>query len=185
MYIEQKVSPSVYPVPLDTQFLSGNTMWVPIVLHKWELSRFFYTLFILLELDVEKTYVLHSMVYHTYLTGLLRHILCMLMLRCFSSVCLFATLWSIALQAPLSMGFSRQEYWGCHALLQGILLIQGSNLHLLCPLPTEPPRKPMKHIWVLHILSCFLHYLFVYILFTSGCYSIFRGSVLQQIPLKH
>ena len=27
----------------------------------------------------------------------------------------------IACQAPLSMGFSRQEYWsGCHALLQGI-----------------------------------------------------------------
>ena len=24
---------------------------------------------------------------------------------------LFATLWTIALQAPLSMGFSRQEYW--------------------------------------------------------------------------
>ena len=24
----------------------------------------------------------------------------------------FATLWTIALQAPLSMGFSRQEYWG-------------------------------------------------------------------------
>ena len=24
---------------------------------------------------------------------------------------LFATLWTVALQAPLSMGFSRQEYW--------------------------------------------------------------------------
>ena len=29
----------------------------------------------------------------------------------FSSVQLFVTLWVIALQAPLSMGFSRQEYW--------------------------------------------------------------------------
>ena len=28
-----------------------------------------------------------------------------------SSVQLFATLWTIAHQAPLSMGFSRQEYW--------------------------------------------------------------------------
>ena len=27
------------------------------------------------------------------------------------SVRLFATLWTVALQAPLSMGFSRQEYW--------------------------------------------------------------------------
>ena len=31
-------------------------------------------------------------------------------------------------QAPLSMEFSRQEYWsGCHALLQGIFPTQGSN----------------------------------------------------------
>ena len=33
------------------------------------------------------------------------------MLSCFSCVHLFATLWAIVLQAPLSMGFSRQEYW--------------------------------------------------------------------------
>ena len=29
----------------------------------------------------------------------------------FSPVRLFATLWTVACQAPLSMGFSRQEYW--------------------------------------------------------------------------
>ena len=28
-----------------------------------------------------------------------------------SSVLLFVTLWTVAHQAPLSMGFSRQEYW--------------------------------------------------------------------------
>ena len=33
------------------------------------------------------------------------------MLRCFSHVRLSATLWTIVHQAPLSMGFSRQEYW--------------------------------------------------------------------------
>ena len=33
------------------------------------------------------------------------------MLSCFSRVCLFATLWTVALQALLSMAFSRQEYW--------------------------------------------------------------------------
>ena len=33
-----------------------------------------------------------------------------------------ATLWTVACQAPLSMGFPRQEYWsGCHFLLQGLL----------------------------------------------------------------
>ena len=33
-------------------------------------------------------------------------------------VCSIATLWTVAHQAPLSMGFSRQEYWnGLHAVL--------------------------------------------------------------------
>ena len=34
------------------------------------------------------------------------------MLSCFSRVQLFVTLWILALQAPLSVGLSRQEYWG-------------------------------------------------------------------------
>ena len=33
------------------------------------------------------------------------------MLHHFSCVWLFATVWTVALSAPLSMGFSRQEYW--------------------------------------------------------------------------
>ena len=50
-----------------------------------------------------------------------------------TSVQLFATLWTVARQAPLSMGFSWQEYWNAlqnspiHALLQGIFSLQGSN----------------------------------------------------------
>ena len=44
---------------------------------------------------------------------------------------LFATPWTIAHQVPLSMGFSRQEDWSFHALLQEIFPIQGSNLSLL------------------------------------------------------
>ena len=36
--------------------------------------------------------------------------LCYVLSR-FSRVRLFATLWAIACQAPLSMGFPRQEYW--------------------------------------------------------------------------
>ena len=39
---------------------------------------------------------------------------------------------TLALQAPLSMGFSRQQYWsGLHFLLQGIFPTQGSNPCLL------------------------------------------------------
>ena len=33
------------------------------------------------------------------------------MLSCFGPVWLFATLWTVGSQAPLPMGFSRQEYW--------------------------------------------------------------------------
>ena len=35
----------------------------------------------------------------------------MCVLSCFSCVRIFAALWTVAHQAPLSMGFSRQEYW--------------------------------------------------------------------------
>ena len=37
--------------------------------------------------------------------------ICVCVLSHFSHVQLFATLWTVAHQAPLSMGFSRQEYW--------------------------------------------------------------------------
>ena len=36
---------------------------------------------------------------------------CVCMLSCFSWVQLLAMLWTVAHQAPLSIGFSRQEYW--------------------------------------------------------------------------
>ena len=46
---------------------------------------------------------------------------------------LYATPWTIAHQAPLSMTFSRQKYWsGCHALFQEIFLTQGSSPGLIC-----------------------------------------------------
>ena len=54
------------------------------------------------------------------------------MLSHFIHVQLFATLWTVVHQAPLSMGFSRQEQWSGHALLQGIFPTQGLNLCLLC-----------------------------------------------------
>ena len=48
-----------------------------------------------------------------------------------SRVQLFTTPWTVAYQASLSMGFSRQEYWsGCHFLLQEIFPTQGLNLGL-------------------------------------------------------
>ena len=74
-------------------------------------------------------------------------------LSCFSCVWLFANLWTVAHQIPLSLGFSRQEYWiGLPFLSSRDLLTQGSNPGLLhCRWSTalqadsllpEPPSKP-------------------------------------------
>ena len=50
----------------------------------------------------------------------------------FSCIQLFVTPWTVAHQAPLSMVFSRQEYWsGSLSLLQRIFLAQESNWGIL------------------------------------------------------
>ena len=69
-----------------------------------------------------------------------------------SCVWLFATSCTIALQAPQSMGFSRQEYWGgCPCPLPGDLPNPGveprSPTFQVDSLPSEPQRKP-KNIGV-------------------------------------
>ena len=53
---------------------------------------------------------------------------CACMLSCFSCVWLFVTLWTIARQAPLFMGFSKQEYWS----------------GLPCPPPGDLPHLGIK-----------------------------------------
>ena len=65
------------------------------------------------------------------------------MLSRFNCVRLFDP-WTVIYQAPLSMGFSRQEYWsGCYALLQGIFLTQGSNPPLFCLLHWQAGSLPL------------------------------------------
>ena len=70
-------------------------------------------------------------------------------LSCFSCVQLFAALWAIAHQAPLSMGFSRQGYWSPPPW---DLSDPGSNLrffHLhwqVGSLPLMPPGKPNNYL---------------------------------------
>ena len=46
--------------------------------------------------------------------------LLLLLLSHFSCVQLFLTPWTVAHQAPLSMGFSRQEYWSGLPLLHTV-----------------------------------------------------------------
>ena len=75
---------------------------------------------------------------------------CLGMLSCFSHVQLFAALWTVAHQASLSMGFSRQEYWSglpypppgdlpdpeIKAMFPASPALQKDSL------PTESPGKP-------------------------------------------
>ena len=56
-------------------------------------------------------------------------------LSCFSRVWLFAILWTVAHQAPLSMGFSGQEYWS----------------GLPCPSPSDFPNPGTERTLVCYI----------------------------------
>ena len=81
-----------------------------------------------------------------------------------SRVRLFTTPWTVAYQAPLSMGFSRQEYWsGVPFPSPEIFPTQGSNPRLPCCrqalLPSEPPGK-LQHLRMLQTCRiCFRHLL--------------------------
>ena len=73
------------------------------------------------------------------------------MLSCFSRVQLLATLWTVALQAPLFMGFSRQEYWsGLPYPSPGDLPDPGIEPRAPAlqadALTSEPPGKPLTAI---------------------------------------
>ena len=90
-------------------------------------------------------------------TKLIKHFTCghftVCVLSCFSWVLLFATPWTVAHQASLSMGFPRHEYWsGLPCLPPGDLpnpVIQlislASSVLQVDSLPTEPSGKS-EHI---------------------------------------
>ena len=66
-----------------------------------------------------------------------------------SQVQLFVTLWTVAYQAPQSMGFSRQEYWtGLPFPSPGDLpdpgIEPGSPTLQADTLPSAPPGKPLE-----------------------------------------
>ena len=73
------------------------------------------------------------------------------MLSHFSCVRLFAALWAAVCQAPLPMGFSRQEYWnGLSCPPSGDL----SNPGIAFPalevgfIPLAPPGKPQRMVYI-------------------------------------
>ena len=72
--------------------------------------------------------------------------------RSLSHVPLFATLWTVAYQAPPSMGFSRQEYWSGLPFpspgdLPDLGIKPGSPALEADALTSEPPGKP-KHLLI-------------------------------------
>ena len=89
--------------------------------------------------------------------------LCLCVLSHFSHVQLFATPWTVARQAPLCMGFPKEEYWS----------------GLLCPLPEDLPEAPTTVQWqswdsnpggCVYVLSC-------------TCFSANPWTVDHQAPL--
>ena len=77
---------------------------------------------------------------------------CVCMLSHFSHVQLFATPWSVAHQAPLSLGFFRQEYWS----------------RFLCPPPRDLPNPgigaPQKPSMYIHRYTLYIYiYIYIYI----------------------
>ena len=68
-----------------------------------------------------------------YLTYFLRNVV--VKVKSLSLVRLFATPWTVAYQAPPSMGFSRQEYWSWLPFPSpGSPSLQADSL------PSEPPK---------------------------------------------
>ena len=65
----------------------------------------------------------------------------------FSPAQLFVILWTVACQAPLLMGFSRQEYWS----------------GLWCPSPGDLPNQGIKPLFLRS--SAFQVVLFCFVLF--------------------
>ena len=71
------------------------------------------------------------------------------MLSCFSCVWLFETLWIVAHQAPLSMGFSRQEYTPSS---KGSSWSLRDWIHISCLLHWQAGSLPLTSPWQRHLL---------------------------------
>ena len=92
---------------------------------------------------------------------------CRFLLQCMkvkslSRVRLFETPWSVAYQAPPSMGFSRQEYW--------------SGVPLPSPLSTLGPRKSLISPQI-----CFAHFTSFICVVSYNTYSLCLASFAKHI----
>ena len=89
------------------------------------------------------------------------------------------------------MGFSRQEYWSCHFLLQGIFPTQGSNPCLLRLLRWQADPLPLSHhlpgcisslsLLTLMSRSSFCFYCFLW--FTSSYFFVYLVSFYYMLDI--
>ena len=105
--------------------------------------------------------------------------MCACMLSHFSHIRLFTTLWTLACQAPLSMEFSRTEYWsGLPSLPPGDLPNPGieprSSALYADSLPSEPPGKPDLKIYFTNNI----HNLVRFNMYTLTCHNHNQGNKL-------
>ena len=110
-------------------------------------------------------------------------LLLLLLLSHFSRVWVCATLWTVAHQVPLSIGFPRKEYWsGLPFPSPGDL--PNSGIKLECPalagrfFTTEPPRKPLfKRIMTSKRVANSLFFVFLKMTFFHH-----HGKIFQKVP---
>ena len=102
-----------------------------------------------------------------------------------SRVQLFVIPCTIARQAPLSMGFSRQEYWsGLLFPSPGIFLSQGLNSHLLLLLHWQTDSLLLPHLGnpFFEYIWCFIRFLLAVAFSYWGIWSLHLVGVMPGSP---
>ena len=95
----------------------------------------------------------------------------------------FATLWTVALQAPLFSGFwGKNTGVGCHFLLQGLFLTQGSNPRLL---HWQADSLPLSHVENPVLLLPMLNFSPYYLSLFTTMHRLKGGALLKNLPAMH
>ena len=104
---------------------------VPISLYPWKHSSCFFFFLNHFNILISCLKRFFKMFFFFFLGHMLLHLTCM-RAKSFQYAQFFVNLWTVARQAPLSMGFFRQECWGGLPFPSpGIFLTQGLNQGLL------------------------------------------------------
>ena len=108
-----------------------------------------------------------------------------------SCVYFFGTPWTLARQAPLSMGFSRQEYWSGLPFPSpgdlpdpGIKTPSFPSPALVCSLLSKPPGKPSTHMFILNFFFFLVGTLKFYSLGQFQWYNIVLSIIVTMLHIR-